>query len=126
MSLLDIYKAKKIGAGIKLDDVLGEKYGIVDLGTLTWVASSTTNCFYSQNASTPKYAIGDAPMICAKYECTGGRSASPFYGADKTLQWYYRTQNDLQSELYVHDSSFSDAASFKEAMSGVYLVYKKA
>ena len=97
----------------------------MDLGTLKWVASSTANCFY---ATIPAYGSGfNTKMICDRYIFTGIRGTSPYYGDDKTIQAYLRPNvSAVASEIYIHDSAYSDVASFKAAMSGVMLVYELA
>lgn len=96
----------------------------VDLGTLTWGASSSANCFYASTA--PQYALGDVRMLCSNYAYTGARTSAPYYGDDKTIQAFYRGNESSPRELYAHDSAYSTAAAFQTAMSGVQLVYELA
>ena len=102
--------------------LLNGTYGFVDLGTLTWTYDSTYTRFnsdiYSQNAK-----IAHSPrtemVLCAKYEpITDGRAVSSV--TDKSI---YRGSN---YDLSVHDSAYTDAAAFKTAMSGVYIVFELA
>jgi len=107
------------------------KYYLIDMGVLNWKKSSSGNNYYANlgdgGGLYPKYAIGNAVgMMCARYIVVGSRSASPFYGGDKEMTYYYRaTAQNPECEIYVHDESYTDVASFKSAMSGVYLVYER-
>lgn len=112
------------------DGSVSRRYALVDLGTLGWIASATEHCFYAhESGETNKipYAIGsDVSMACTKYLFTGTRSAAPFFGDDKTIQAYVRPNANILSELYVKDTAYTDAATFKAAMSGVMLLYELA
>lgn len=102
------------------DGSVSRRYGIVDLGTLTWTYDSTYSRFNtllndSITASDPRIT----PMVCAKYTViSDGRTIGNV--PDKSI--YHGTNKDLS----IHDSAYSDAATFKSAMSGVYLVYELA
>lgn len=93
------------------------KVGIVDLGTLDWQYSSQNGRFYV-SFSGIKYKGTDAKtnMLCSKYE-TSTYSANE----DKTI-----SGASSVGVLYVKDSAYSDAATFKAAMDGVMLVYELA
>ena len=60
-------------------------------------------------------------LICALYpvKAVGGLSGTP----DKTIGIKTADNNDL---IAIHDSSYSDSATFATAMSGVYLDYELA
>ena len=115
----DIYKA---------DGSVTRRYRILDLGTMVWKASSTANCFYSSSFERAQlYASGTSVgMICPRYTIDGARGTAPYFGDDKTLRYFLRSQTSVVSEIYIHDSDYTDASSFKAAMSGVYLVYELA
>lgn len=91
------------------------KVGIVDLGTLDWQYSSQNGRFYV-SFSGIKYKSTDEKtnMLCGKYD-TSTYSANE----DKTI-----SGASSVSVLYVKDSAYSDAATFKAAMDGVMLVYE--
>lgn len=105
-----------------------QRIGVVDLGTLNWaVYESGKSIFQSEyligKAQYPQYDSFPAELVCARYV---------------TKKWYdggngdgvYQTENGIGLEqagmLYVADTSFTDAASFKAAMSGVMLYYELA
>ena len=97
----------------------------VDLGTLTWVASSTAHCFYTPSA--PLYGFGVAvKMLCSAFVFDGVRWKPPYFGDNGTFRCYIRNDSTYPRELYFHDDRYSDAAAFKTAMSGVQLVYELA
>ena len=98
------------------DGTVTRKYGIVDLGTLDWTkqTSSAWNCF---SASLQTKKNGAYNMTCAKY------AVGVLYNNDveKVVSGNANNQN-----VYIRDSVYEDAAAFKTAMSGVYLVYELA
>lgn len=100
------------------------RFGVVDLGTLNWIYD-TTFASYNLRADVSKLGFMGASatmlqslMLCSRY------ITSPYTGTgsavDKTIKIYTNTQ------LRVLDSAYTDAATFKAAMSGVYLVYELA
>lgn len=97
------------------------RVGVVDLGTLEWTKqdrpdSIITWRFYSSElADMVPGVIYD--FTCTKYKA----DISPVGNedTDKTIASYYRA-------LYVIDTSYSDAATFKAAMQGVLLCYELA
>lgn len=102
------------GDTYKSGGAVTRKYGIVDLGTLTtW--TYTGGIFESLNLSNGK-TRGEA-FVCAKYLNSGSKTSANM--DDKTAQI-------LTDRIWIKDSAYSDAATFKTAMSGVYLVYELA
>lgn len=105
----DIYKS---------DGTVERRYGVVDLGTLTWGAYTADygKSFYATPPSsklrwygiTPKYAMNRV----GSYTTLGDKQWTNASGAGYAM--------------FVRDDSYTDAASFKTAMSGVYLVYELA
>ena len=99
------------------------KYGIIDLGTITWTATPITNAgnrFYSStfySAKKPSVTSIIPNIICSKYEA-------------KLVSAYSQAVNGItistNGSLQVYDVNMSSltAAQFKTAMSGVYLVYE--
>lgn len=92
------------------DGSVERRYGIVDLGTLEWRTASLNRMrAVVPNATTASHSVN---MITSKYvakaEVAEGNA------------WIYN------GFIYIVDSSYSDAATFKTAMSGVYLVYELA
>ena len=95
-------------------------YGIVDLGTLTWM-------YVAPDATHPNprhYAtLSDAPSglslnaICTNYVT----NSSPVYtrSVDKAICLF-------DSKVHITDSAYTDATAFKAAMNGVMLAYELA
>ncbi len=107
------------------DGTVTRKYGKVDLGTLTWNYRSDIKAgLFSANISDYLYT-GNVGAICNKYEYKGTVMAALYINADKTCAFYYYGNSSPRS-FYVHDTSYTDAVTFKAAMSGVYLVYELA
>ena len=118
----DIYKA---------DGTVTRRYGIVDLGTLAWVyRNDNVTYFYTDVTSLGikyegEFTANKYPMLCSKYNTvTRGNIVNDpkkigicTDGATSLLQ---------VTQLQVYDPAYTDAATFKTAMSGVYLVYELA
>lgn len=100
------------------DGKIQRKYGIVNLGTLDWTITSN-NRFSSETISTLKNvsAWNSAKSVCAIYKqatvSSSGTNENKIYGI-------------YGQKVYVNDTSYTDAASFKTSMDGVYLVYELA
>ena len=105
------------------DGKVKRKYGIVDLGTLDWTyESSITNVhFLTQGWVTnarPKYRGG---LICPIYVWKPNGSYSTIANMEMCVD---NSQNN--PILRVKNDSYTDAATFKSAMSGVMLIYELA
>lgn len=98
------------------DGTVTRRYGVVDFGTLNWTYWQAQSLFYVE---IPTKAQGTNNFITSKYPTlqSGG------YGelTDKQI-----VGSQTNSYIYVKDSSYTDAATFTAAMSGVYLVYELA
>ena len=102
----DVYKA---------DGSVSRRYGVVDLGTLTWIYDPTNTQFYSDiiiSQTGWHYNV-----ICSKY-VQNSRDASGMASA--------HIRGLSGGRVYIVDPDYTDAATFKTAMSGVYLVYELA
>lgn len=111
------------GDTYEADGTVTRRYGVVDLGTLTWnrTTSYTNAVLY---ASVPSRKVGDTiSAICAKYVMSGTYSSAQGFSVsdDKTFGL-----GRLNAQIFVRDDSFTDPTAFKSAMSGVYLVYELA
>ena len=97
------------------------RYGIVDLGSLSWVY--TDQGFFNASLTGFKYvteATALPPLICLPY--ITDTPAHVYAGTtDKTISSGTGAPN-----VWIRDSAYSDAATFKTAMSGVYLIYELA
>lgn len=97
------------------DGSVQRRYGVVDLGTLNWELSST---YYRAPVSGAKVGFPNA------------------IASDRTMVYPNRTAmtndsqfapyNDSNNYITALKSDYADAAAFKSAMSGVYLVYELA
>ena len=99
------------------DGTVTRKYGIVDLGTLTWNYNSTDSYFTSFIADMMKNTYASVNLVCSKYPTMPLPLSNLVYGI--------RYAGGVSS-IMVRDSAYTDAATFKAAMSGVYLVYELA
>ena len=108
------------GDTYEADGSVTRRWGNVDLGTLTWTYDSGSAYF---KATVTGKLYGTKNIVCAKYNI----SSSVTVGAmlDKEIKGYPNDDSD-RSAIYVKDSAYTDAATFKTAMSGVYLVYELA
>ena len=109
------------------DGTVTRKYGVVDLGTLNWTKTVASNIDvgYVYQTGLALSVSGSLNCILSKYQLLDkiGLSANVVaYGSglDKVA---FRSSN---KNMYIIDSSYADAESFKAAMSGVYLVYELA
>ena len=103
------------------DGTVERRYGVVDLGTLNWSYESDVfrlNSYIGAKNETNMYAI--ANIICPKYP-TVSQATMGLQGTDIViagLNW--------SNGIRVCDSAYTDATSFKTAMSGIYLLYELA
>lgn len=102
------------------------KYGIVDLGTLTWFRDNVGNNwgFYLDINALPNAKVvstmdDKANFLMPKYTVVPTRGNTG-YATDGVVFQKPNTQ------VFVVDKSYTDATAFKTAMSGVYLVYELA
>lgn len=89
------------------------RVGAVDLGTLAWTLASTSVF----RAAKPSAAKTGYRGRCAKYTFIG-QSSTP---SDKEM-----SSGGSGEYIVVQDTAYTDAATFKTAMSGVYLYYELA
>lgn len=108
------------------DEVVGgsltSTMGMVDLGTLTWEYSVQYSRFETSSLA---YVIKSGAsartlkMYCSEYACiTDGRPLSNVPDAS-----IYEGGNEV---VYIHDSRYTNATAFKNAVTGVQLVYPLA
>lgn len=96
------------------------KYGVVDLGTLDWYSMGDVEKGYYTDAIFDQTAINS---ICSNYTYVDGSNIYDGSAANKTFGFY---GGSPLLRLRVKDTAYTDATTFKAAMSGVYLVYEKA
>lgn len=105
------------------DGTVTRKYGTLDLGTKNWTRTTSYSepFFYASTND----AAENAEAICSKYEyiSNNGMTASrfPTVASDKMFSF-----SNNGTQIYIRDDSYTDAATFKTALSGVMLVYKLA
>ena len=105
------------------DGTVTRRYGIVDLGTLTWNTQANNNYtnFYSSDiASLAKYDASVPTSVCSRYKVVTNNSAS---ATDDLYLWF-----NANKQIRIKDTAKASMtnAQFKTAMSGVYLVYELA
>lgn len=112
------------GDTYEADGTVTRRYGIVDLGTLTWVAvtgNSYAN-FYSQDLENLiKYDAVNAVYVCSGYVCYANNETT-----DPDRDNYLWV--NAQKRVRIKDTAKASMTveQFKSAMSGVYLVYELA
>ena len=104
------------GDHYKADGAVERRYGVVDLGTLSWGYYSSTNHFYI--TINDSIATG-TNFMCSKYVYNGTAGSSVMSDKPTGL---YRYGNIFR----IKDTSYTDVVTFQEAMSGVMLVYELA
>lgn len=97
--------------------VLTVNRAIVDLGTLNWSYDSQNQRFFTVDLTSviKKGSSEWMRPLCSAYKSALGTTE------DKTVSEYAST-----GYVYIKDSTYTDAATFKTALSGVQLVYETA
>lgn len=113
--ILKVVDGKVVADGTELypDGNSKKRFSVVDLGTLTWAYDSDNNQTFNAALDVSR----GNPFICPLYVFAGDVGVGDL--TDKTGL----TRNGV---LYLKNVSYTDAATFKSAMSGVYLVYELA
>lgn len=95
-----------------------QRFDLVDMGTLTYTYTSGVFRFTLSaiGAKAPSNAYVYPNALCQKYTSVPS-SVEDFNGSFKF--------HPTSGYGYIADSNYTDAASFKTAMSGVYLLYEK-
>lgn len=97
--------------------------GMVDLGSLNW--SYSASGYFTSNAitgiKTPATQDDMINAICSQYKQDTARRVYSGYSGDGCFAIRYGT-----GSLWVRDSQYTDAETFKTAMSGVQLCYELA
>ncbi|MBQ2396089.1 MAG: hypothetical protein II304_03475 [Bacteroidales bacterium] len=119
----EIYFDKAKGKYIKVTRI-----GSVDLGTLNWEnrgAESKVGVFSTSIANRNVTPYFNA--LCALYNNKGVVSSANIMASatNKSLYGYYKNEY-YGNTIYIYDSAYTDAESFKQAMSGVILYYELA
>ena len=107
------------------DGTVERRYGVVDLGTLTWHKSSSG---YFAGTLTGAYINNSAiTALCSNYETIKGSKFNSALSGTKPYACV-SSYHDSSHLICVFDSAYSSntATEFKAAMSGVYLIYELA
>lgn len=117
-------KIKFDGDVYESDGKVTRRYGVVDLGTLNWIKNSSGERFYAtvNGASFPTTFTKLGNVICEIYTNVTYTSMTQ-NPVNRTIA--ASAGNGVQY-LSIVDYDYTDAAAFKSAMSGVYLVYELA
>ena len=104
----------------ELSDKAITRVGSVDLGSLTWGYVSSNGCMFSEGIKTlVKIVAGNvlSNLLCPKYD------SKTYFQVISSTQGISISTN---GNIFVYDPSYTDATTFKSAMSGVYLNYELA
>lgn len=101
-----------------------ENYGVVDLGSLEWTYRSDSHAYFYSTGIASDVAIPSSASAVAELSCDK-------YVADSQNHIYSHTADKTiaiadSGQIWVYDTSYTDATTFKNAMSGVYLLYEKS
>lgn len=106
------------------DGTVTRRYGVVDLGTLNYTFNNEEARIFvcappnMARVVEPPYENRQVGAICSKYPNSSAFQISALMDDKSWLR------NDVR--LFIRDTSYDDIATFKTAMSGVYLVYELA
>ena len=88
-------------------------YGYCELNTLNWGYDSANTRFYGSGLSNAKLPTGWGDnLLCNKYISAKG------VAVDKTISL------NANGALYIKDTDYTDATTFRNSLSGVYLIYE--
>lgn len=108
------------------DGTVTRKYGIVDLGTLTWTANSTYG-FYANITDAKKNTNNSIPgnLVCSKLPTVSYNDALTIYASETKAPFVaWKRQNIETRGVIAYDNASTTAGEFTTAMSGVMLVYE--
>ena len=97
-----------------------KRIGVVDMGTLTW-RKNVSDVMYSTVNDLMSKTSGDAVILSSKYASQSSASTT-VTGLPNTPS----TLRQVGNTIAVYDSAYTDAATFKTAMSGVLLYFELA
>ena len=99
---------------------VGEGWTTVDLGTLEWgYSTSYSHPFFFSTISTKKNTFA----LCDRYKCIDPQPANDFGNTANNDDMAIGT---LNPQIYIRNDNYTDAATFKAAMSGIILAYQLA
>ena len=103
------------------EDAAIKRVGSVDMGTLSWSYDSTNVLFVAVVSGIATGVINTKQLSCAKYTVVGSGARSAHSDENNVI---FQVASGLS--VLVKDSAYTDAATFKTAMSGVMLYYELA
>ena len=115
LPFVEIRSAGNVYDKIEPTGALTRKVGIIDLGSLSWSYDTTTY---------PDNPLFIASLTNAK---SGGALTCPLYADGSIYGWstlpsgYARLGS---AEIRIHDSNYTDAVAFKNALNGVYATFE--
>ena len=120
-------KLRNNGDVYESNGTVTRRYGIVDLGTLTWSYSQSNAYFHavpSESADYPKIvsagAVGYA--VCTVYVATSFNAMYNHPNGDNMVMSLTNGTNN--HKIYIRNTAYTDPDAFKTAMSGIYLIYE--
>lgn len=102
-----------------------KRVGRVDLGELDYYRTSGTFPAFRSSIPKRKYGIGRYFLLCAKY-VTYNKVHSTDSNIDTLTDDNTIFVNSGSNTFFIRNLSYADAASFKQAMSGIMLYYELA
>ena len=101
-----------------------ENYGVVDMGSLNWSRRNDVNGAFFTKIDDMALGVANklSNLLCPLYATRN----TAYYGQlSSFVNMEIAQGNATQGEVYLINTSYSDVATFKTAMSGVYLLYEK-
>lgn len=120
---VELRSAGSVYDELKPNGTLIRRLGIVDLGTLNWsyqgVFAQGFGVYVIDGLGSTNGIVANA--ICAKYQVVNTGDTT----TDKSIRLHY-VNSSYPCLLEVIDTDYTDATTFKQSLSGVYLVYELA
>lgn len=105
------------------DGTVERRYGVVDLGTLTWTYQTDGSYPIFRSTSINAVVAKSDNSVCARYTLIPNASANTIKEIAQNMI-YTITTSGVLGNICVRDDSYTDVNTFKTAMSGVLLVYE--
>ena len=99
------------------DGTVTRKYGIANLGNLSWTYQAQNTRFVASISAKAKGAFN---IFCAKYVTATSTEAADF--GNKQIKGF--SGSGIEHLISIHDESYTDEAEFKTSLSGVYAIYE--
>lgn len=97
----------------------------VDMGTMTWGASSQSGCFYTNSINDYKN-VNNMVFYCSEYKPDGHGSTGDLYGIDNTIRYFLSESSGRAFNVHDNAQAGKTGEQFASAVSGVILVYELA